>query len=189
LAETRRIFGSFPGDEAVLAANARGIANARQWSMKSLRGLLTILGASMLGCGSQAQVPVDGPVPTEVAPAKDRVRSASQSCALRPDRDVRLARDVEPILMSRCSGEFCHGLTMTSSSRAYAFLVNQPSVECDDSRSLVMPGDLDHSYLVDKMLGRNLCAGHPMPRGLGNGLSADEVRAVTDWICEGAPND
>jgi hypothetical protein len=78
---------------------------------------------------------------------------------------------------------------MTSASRAYAFLVNQESVECDDSRPLVMPGDIEHSYVVDKMLGRNLCAGHPMPRGLGNRLSPEEVRTVTDWICEGAPND
>ncbi len=91
--------------------------------------------------------------------------------------------------MSRCSGEFCHGLMMMSAERTYAFLVNQASLECDDSRPLVMPGDVEHSYLVDKMLGRNLCAGHAMPRGLGNRLSPEEVRTVVDWICEGAPND
>jgi hypothetical protein len=144
--------------------------------MKLLGVLLAMVWAPVLGCGSQAQTPTEEPAHAEVA-------------AARPSRDVRLARDVEPILMSRCSGEFCHGLTMTSSSKTYAFLVNQSSTECDDSRPLVTPGDADHSYLVDKMLGRNLCAGHPMPRGLGNRLSSDEIRTVTDWIREGAPND
>lgn len=147
---------------------------------------------SMLGCAVEAQPPVDEqPAATraEGVVVSDHAPLPSPSCATHLNHDVRLGRDVEPILMSRCSGEFCHGLTMTSASRAYAFLVNQESVECDDSRPLVMPGDIEHSYVVDKMLGRNLCAGHPMPRGLGNRLSPEEVRTVTDWICEGAPND
>jgi hypothetical protein len=102
---------------------------------------------------------------------------------------VSLGRDVEPILMSRCSGEFCHGLSMTTASRSYAFLVNQPSLECDDMRPLVTPGNPSRSYLVDKMLDRNLCSGHPMPRGLSNRLSQGEILAVTEWIRQGARND
>jgi hypothetical protein len=159
--------------------------------MKRLGGLIAMV-VSMLGCAVEAQPSLDeqpAATRTEGVVLPDRTSLPSPSCATHLNRDVRLGRDVEPILMSRCSGEFCHGLTMTSASRAYAFLVNQESVECDDSRPLVMPGDIEHSYVVDKMLGRNLCAGHPMPRGLGNRLSPDEVRTVTDWICEGARND
>ncbi len=100
--------------------------------------------------------------------------------------DVKLSRDVVPIFMSNCSGEFCHGLAMTTPSRAYGFLVHQPSLECDDMRPLVTPGDPAKSYLIDKILGRNMCGGHPMPRGLSNRLSPAEVATVTDWICEGA---
>jgi hypothetical protein len=78
---------------------------------------------------------------------------------------------------------------MTTAARAHASLVNQPSLECDDMRPLVTPGDPARSYLVDKMLDRNLCSGHPMPRGLGNRLSQQEIVAVTEWIREGARND
>jgi hypothetical protein len=129
--------------------------------------------ASLTGCAVSTQAPADEPT---AAPH-----------AARPATDVKLARDVEPILMSGCSGEFCHRLT--SASLAYSFLVNQPSQECDDSRPLVTPGDPDRSYLVDKILGRNLCAGHPMPRGFENRLTPEEIRTVTAWIDEGAPND
>jgi hypothetical protein len=118
-------------------------------------------------CGVAAQAPPD-----------------EQAAVARPETRVELARDVEPILLSGCSGEFCHRLT--SASRAYAFLVNQPSTECDDSRPLVMPGHPERSYVVDKITGRNLCAGHPMPRGFENRLSADEVRTISEWIREGA---
>ena len=139
-----------------------------------------LVGALALGgCGADAGRV--GPAPEE--------RAAVASAALASRRIVHLRRDVEPIFMSACSGEFCHGLTMTSASRAYDYLVNQPSLECDDLRPLVTPGDLDRSYLVDKLLGRNLCTGHPMPRGFSNQLTLDERATVLAWVAEGAPND
>ena len=144
----------------------------------------------MLNCGSEA--PADEPAAERHLGVVARVEPsnpASPSCPASPGREVQFSRDVQPILMSTCSGEFCHGLAMTSASRAYAFLVNQSSFECDGLRPLVTPGDPDRSYVMDKVLGRNLCAGHAMPRGLENRLSGDEVRTLTRWICEGAPND
>lgn len=147
--------------------------------------------ACVAACGGDATTsqPREAAARVEVTPRAEGARSASPSCATRPARQVTLSRDVEPILMSGCSGEYCHALAMTSPSRAYAFLVNQPSLECDDLRPLVTPRDPERSYLVDKLLGRNLCTGHPMPRGLENRLSPEEVGIVSDWICEGAPND
>jgi hypothetical protein len=165
-----------------------------------MRGVFCVVialgSAWALACGSEA--PLEGPAAANRlesaalfasgAPA-EQTSAASPSCSTRRAREVKFARDVEPILMSGCSGEFCHGLAMTSASRAHAFLVNQPSFECDGERPIVTPGDPDRSYLMDKVLGRNLCAGHAMPRGFGNRLSPDEVQTLSDWICEGAPND
>jgi hypothetical protein len=36
-----------------------------------------------------------------------------------------------------------------------------------------------------KLLGRNLCGGAQMPLG-GAPFNADELQAVSDWICQGA---
>jgi hypothetical protein len=156
-------------------------------------GLLIALSA----CGSEPQSQTDAPLRAEAlgasgvsdAPGSGGTRSASPTCAMPRAREIQFSRDVEPILMSGCSGEFCHGMHMTSAARAYSFLVGQSSFECDDARPLVSPGDPEKSYLMDKVLGRNLCAGHAMPRGFENRLSPQEVRTLNDWICEGAPND
>jgi hypothetical protein len=146
--------------------------------------------ACVLGCGSEAPVETAATVShAKTVSVAESARADSSSCSARPGREVKFSRDVEPILMSGCSGEYCHGLAMMSASRAYAFFVDQPSFECDGMRRLVTPGDPDHSYVMDKVLGRNLCSGHVMPRGLENRLSTDEVRTLTDWICEGARND
>ncbi len=153
--------------------------------------VIIMVSASVFACGD-TQGPMGEETPTthaEAVPVVEHASTAFRSCAAYTGPDASLARDVEPIFMSRCSGEFCHGLSMTTPARTYAFLVGQYSLECDDPRALVTPGDLEHSYLVDKILGRNLCGGHPMPRGLGNRLSPQQIRAVTDWICEGARND
>ncbi len=157
-----------------------------------LRAPLALLSAPLFACGVEAQPPLEDPLPathTEVVPALEHASTAFRSCAPHTGHDVTLSRDVEPILTSSCSGEYCHGLSMTSPARTYAFLVNQYSLECDDARPLVAPGDPEHSYLVDKIRGTHLCAGHPMPRGIGNRLSPDQIRTVTDWICEGALDD
>lgn len=34
-----------------------------------------------------------------------------------------------------------------------------------------------------------MCGGHPMPRGLSNRLSAEQVQVVVDGICAGARSD
>jgi hypothetical protein len=160
--------------------------------MKSLLCLAMATGAAfLLACGSEA--PRDEVAFAAVRPSSEtlsptQLRGVSTSCALGRG-EVSFARDVEPILMSGCSGEFCHGRAMTSASRAHAFLVNQPAFECDDKRALVTPYDPDHSYVLDKILGRNLCSGHVMPRGFENRLSPREIQTIADWICEGAPND
>jgi hypothetical protein len=148
------------------------------------------LGTGTLACGSQERAPEAGsPKPRVEVPLARANASTSASCAANAGEDVKLSRDVVPIFMGKCSGEYCHGTAMTTASRAHAFLVGQPSLECDDMRPLVTPGDPSKSYVVDKMLGRNMCSGHPMPRGLANALSEGELALVTEWICGGARED
>jgi hypothetical protein len=99
---------------------------------------------------------------------------------------VSFRRDVEPILMSGCSGEFCHGNNVNTPRRAYGFLVDQASTQCADGRALVVPFDPNHSYVMDKIKRRDLCAGESMPRGMWNRLPPDQVATIEAWIAEGA---
>jgi hypothetical protein len=97
---------------------------------------------------------------------------------------VSYRSDVLPILTGNCNGEVCHNGTWGGSSAA-DFLVNARAPECCDGRFLVRPGDPDHSYLVQKLRGRDLCVGRKMP--LDRTLSDADVSTLTDWVCEGAP--
>jgi hypothetical protein len=47
------------------------------------------------------------------------------------------------------------------------------------------PGNPDDSYLVDELLGVDLCLGTRMPKA--NPYSAAQIDLVTAWICQGAP--
>lgn len=109
-----------------------------------------------------------------------------------PGEVPSFADDILPLFDNSCSGADCH----TTDERiaplgldpadAYAHLVDAMAEGCESER-LVVPGSPDQSYLVDKILGGDLCAGEPMP------LAADELPnaakgAIIRWICEGAPD-
>jgi hypothetical protein len=97
-----------------------------------------------------------------------------------------LTNDVIPITSENCATtSACHS-AMQSSSGFYGMLVNQISEECSDLRLDVKPGDPEHSYVIDKLTGRNICSGVPMPRGEPM-LPAAQIQTLYDWICEGAP--
>jgi hypothetical protein len=49
----------------------------------------------------------------------------------------------------------------------------------------VKPGDVGASYLMNKLLGTNLCSGSQMPKA-GQSIPADQLRSISDWICQGA---
>ncbi len=73
-----------------------------------------------------------------------------------------------------------------SAGKAYSNLVNVAASECNDGRKRVLPGNADQSYLIDKLLGVNLCFGTKMPK-LGS-ISSNEIQTIAAWICAGAPN-
>jgi hypothetical protein len=105
---------------------------------------------------------------------------------------VSFAGAVQSIFATNCTGFGCHtatnltgGLNL-SAANAYADLVNVTAPECG-SRNYVTPFSPTTSYLLDKVHGTNLCGGGQMPLGKPP-LSAAAIQTLTNWICEGAPN-
>lgn len=97
---------------------------------------------------------------------------------------VSYKTDVVP-LIGHCGGELCHG--GLGPSWPYAAIVGKPGSECSDHRLLVAPGDPGNSYLLEKLEGIHMCMGERMPRG-GPYFTAAQLQTITDWICNGAPN-
>ncbi len=73
-----------------------------------------------------------------------------------------------------------------SSGQAYANIVNVTAHECADGRKRVLPGQPSKSYLVDKLMGVDLCSGTFMPKA--GMIPAAQVQTISNWICAGAPN-
>jgi hypothetical protein len=72
---------------------------------------------------------------------------------------------------------------------AYAHLVNVLAGECNDGRFRVAPGDPANSYLLDKVLGVDMCSGVQMPQIGGPGedtLPNADLDVITAWVCQGA---
>jgi hypothetical protein len=100
--------------------------------------------------------------------------------------------DILPIFENSCSGNDCHteadreaplGLEPTE---AYANLVGPSSEDCA-SKTLIVPGSPDQSYLVDKLMGGSICEGDQMPLD-EDPLPPAGVRTFVNWICAGAPD-
>lgn len=104
---------------------------------------------------------------------------------------VSFANQVQPIFTSTCASGGCHSGTRPSanlslsSGASYKELVNVVS-SCA-GRLLVVPGAVPSSYLMNKLLGSDLCSGSKMPKA-GTSLPSMEIAAISGWICEGAPN-
>ena len=104
---------------------------------------------------------------------------------------IAFSSQVQPIFTAKCSAAGCHvgnrpsaGLSLAAGT-AYSELV-KVAASCS-GKWLVKPGVVAESYLVDKLLGTNLCSGSQMPKA-GSSLPAGDIAAITGWICEGAPN-
>lgn len=63
-----------------------------------------------------------------------------------------------------------------------------PSTECTSPvRLRVAPNSPDTSYLIDKLLGVNMCQGNEMPK-IGTYLPNTQIDLLRAWIAAGAPN-
>ncbi len=102
-------------------------------------------------------------------------RSGSPSVA--PSAQVSYAKDVRPILESRCAtchmGEFVsEGLDMDTYESLLAGSQNG---------LVIVPGDAHHSLLIQKVTEGK------MPKK-GPKLTPNQIQIITDWINAGAPN-
>jgi len=99
---------------------------------------------------------------------------------------------VQPIFTANCTSNGCHSGARPAQSlsleagKAFAELVNVASSECS-ARPLVKPGAPAGSYIVDKLLGTNLCSGSQMPKA-GSSIPSAQIDTIRNWICQGAPN-
>jgi hypothetical protein len=96
------------------------------------------------------------------------------------------AMDIAPIVRGCAAGEICHGTQFD-----YAGLVNATTQRdvCTPQRVIVKPSDLGNSYVLNKLLGIDMCAmSSRMPLG-GIYLPEAQIQTIADWICIGAPND
>lgn len=102
---------------------------------------------------------------------------------------ISFAAQVEPLLDATCAGNACHDSVMPAqdldltAGASYQALVNAASTQCAD-RLLVAPSQPEASYLIDKLLGTNLCSGSRMPKN--GSLTPAQIQIVTDWVREGA---
>jgi hypothetical protein len=106
---------------------------------------------------------------------------------------VRFGADVEPILVDTCARAGCHvgvnpaGMLDLRNRMGYGGLVGVESVQCLDGRLRVEPGNPDGSYVIDKLLGVDLCAGTAMPKA--GALSPAQIQIIRDWVAAGALDD
>jgi len=102
------------------------------------------------------------------------------------------AGDVQPILTAHCASTGCHGGASPkqgldlAAGHAFASLSNTKAAECSDGRLRVAPGQPSDSYLMDKLLGVDLCLGTSMPKQ--KALTSQEIETISNWICAGAPS-
>lgn len=87
----------------------------------------------------------------------------------------------------------CHdvpgGLDL-SAGRSWGELINQPATDPDTCGGIrVAPGNLNGSYLYQKLSSASPCYGAQMPKGefFSNPLPACVISMVAAWIAEGAP--
>jgi hypothetical protein len=112
------------------------------------------------------------------------------ACACAPGETASLPTDVQPIFTTSCvKAMSCHGATMAHKldlrdGMAYAELVGVES-GCADKRKLVTPSKPEESYILNKLVAKNMCDGERMPKGAA-ALAADKIATITKWICGGA---
>ncbi len=114
--------------------------------------------------------------------------SGSCQCS---DRVVSFDADVAPLLANNCTNAGCHSgikakenLDLTL-AKSYAALVSVSAQQCSDGRERVKPGDPSASYLMQKLLGRDMCTGTQMPKA-GVTLPSADMAVIGAWICQGA---
>ena len=138
------------------------------------RGLGLLIG--LAACGGSERAAPDASVPPV-----DAMHIACPSSG-----PVSFKTDVVPLIGHCSTGDGCHGVGRLL-TWPYQALVNVVAADCSDQRVFVKPGDPSASYLVDKLLGVDMCGGARMPLQ-GAPLSEADMARIEAWICQGAAN-
>jgi hypothetical protein len=107
-----------------------------------------------------------------------------------------LSADIQPIFSKSCGkAGFCHNKNTPSGGldlrpgAAYGALVNVDTKYCKDGRKRVVPGQPSESYLMDKLLGTQLCddpIGPTKKMPLNSSIPDSDIEKIANWICGGA---
>jgi hypothetical protein len=116
-------------------------------------------------------------VPPVICPDAGTLPTAGACTSLKPRS---FTREIVPLFNS-CAGEVCHSF----SAGQIAQQVGVPSVECCGELQMIEPGHPERSYVLQKLIGRNLCGGSRMPLSQ-SAFGSDDIQTVSDWICQGA---
>ena len=105
---------------------------------------------------------------------------------------MSFASVIQPIFTASCDGADCHinnaqhpSALNLAAGKAYTQLVNMTTPACGLKR--VAPGDPSASYILHKLNGVDICDGERMPKDKAP-LDAASIKSISDWICNGAPN-
>lgn len=143
--------------------------------------MLVSVGLVMTGCGDSGsvcdagQVECDGVCIAEIATTLDGENGIQAS-----------------VFQGSCAFSNCHGaqgipqaqLELSSAAVSADNLIDVDSTEVGKLR--VAPGDPAASYLLDKLLGRDLAPGTAQMPNLGQPLCEAKIQAVEAWIAAGA---
>lgn len=100
--------------------------------------------------------------------------------------------EVQTIFTQHCATYGCHvgaaakeGLDL---SAGYAFdeTVDVAAKQCGTPRMLVVPGKPDESYLINKLLGVDMCGPFAKRMPPTAALPMTDIQTISDWICGGA---
>ena len=118
---------------------------------------------------------------------------ADSSCGCASSQQVSFSADVEPLLAGSCTNAGCHagpvpkaGLSLAAGT-SHGELIGVKASQCTDGRMLVAPSSPGGSYILDKLLGTNMCKGSLMPKA-GQRLPQAQIATIAAWICSGAPD-
>jgi hypothetical protein len=114
----------------------------------------------------------------------------SGSCGCDASGAVSFSSVIAPRLEAACAGTGCHSgarpkeALLLTAAAAYDELVNMNSEQCS-GKKLVVPGNPASSYLINKLLGVDMCSGTVMPKA-DMRLPQAEINEISAWICAGA---
>lgn len=124
--------------------------------------------------------------------------TATTGCESASGEPVSFANDIQPIFQASCGGaNSCHfkslasgGLSLKASAAHDALVGKASKVSACGDKTLVVPGDVAQSYLIDKLLytGKPEICGVRMPYQKPK-LADAQIQTLVAWICQGAKND